>query len=536
MSSTPELVAAIDVGTGSARAGVFDLKGRLLGRAEYPIETRSTPDGRAEQDSGEIWASCGAALSGARREAGAEATNVAALAFDATCSLVLRDGDARPVAASPDGEDRWDTIAWFDHRALAEAGECTASRHPVLDYLGGSMSPEMQIPKLMWLKRRWPGAWSRLAAAYDLADFLAHRATGTPARSLCTLACKWTYLPNATPGWQADFLAAMGLSDLPERAALPALAMAPGTPVGHLTAPAARDLGLSPETVVAAGLIDAHAGALGVLGHLAGSAEIERHLALIAGTSSCLMALTREQQHAPGLWGPHLGAILPGMWLTEGGQSVSGALLDHVLRLHGHPATPEMHARVVTRIRDLRSAGPDLAPRLHILPDFHGNRSPLGDPNALGVISGLPFDASFDALCRVYWRACVSIALGLRHILETFAEHGFGTETLHVTGGHTRNPLLMELYADATRRPTVEPIAPDAVLLGTAMVAATGARLHPSLAAAATAMHQGGTVRRPGPARHERDWEVYRAMLRHRAEIDAITARNQTEGWTDADE
>jgi ribulose kinase len=240
------------------------------------------------------------------------------------------------------------------------------------------------------------------------------------------------------------------------------------------------------------------------------------------------MAFAAERREAPGLWGPHLGAVLPGLWLTEGGQSVSGALLDHLLRQHGHAASPGTHAAVIARIRLLRAAEPDLAPRLHLLPDFHGNRSPLADPAALGVISGLPFDASFDALCRLYWRACVAIALGLRHILESFEAAGFGgglgVAALHLAGGHTRNPLLLELYPDATRRPTVEPGAPDAVLLGSAMVSATAAGLHPSLAAAARAMHQPGRARAPGPARYERDWQAFRAMLRHRAEIDAIDA------------
>ena len=59
-----------------------------------------------------------------------------------------------------------------------------------------------------------------------------------------------------------------------------------------------------------------------------------------------------------------------------------------------------------------------LRARLHVLPDFHGNRSPLADPHALGVISGLTLDSSFDALCRLYWRTCVAIAFGIRHILE----------------------------------------------------------------------------------------------------------------------
>ena len=324
-------------------------------------------------------------------------------------------------------------------------------------------------------------------------------------------------------GWPADFLAATGLADLRARAALPERATPVGAPLGPLTPQAARELGLTPATRVATGLIDAHAGALGVLGHLAGSPEIERRAALIAGTSSCIMALATAPRLVPGVWGPYLGGALPGLWLSEGGQSASGALLDHLLRLHGLAPTPAEHARVAARVAELRAATPDLAPRLHVLPDFHGSRSPEPDPHALGVVSGLPLDASFDALCRLYWRTSVAIALGLRLVVEQLRAHGQAVEALHLAGGHTRNPLLRELYADATGCPTVEPNAPDAVLLGTAMVAAAGCGLHPSLPAAAAAMHQGGTLRRPDPATaaaRERDWQAFQAMRRHRAELD----------------
>ena len=134
-----------------------------------------------------------------------------------------------------------------------------------------------------------------------------------------------------------------------------------------------------------------------------------------------------------------------------------------------------------------------------MLPDFHGNRSPLADPHAIGVVSGLTLDATFDSLCKLYWRTCVGIALGVRHILDALNERGYVIDTLHVTGGHTRNPLLMELYADATGCTVVEPQAADAVLLGTAMVAAAAGGLYPDLNAACLAMQQGGTAR---DARH----------------------------------
>jgi FGGY-family pentulose kinase len=520
----PPFVAAVDVGTASARAGIFDATGRMLARAEAPIDIHRPRENHAEQDATRIWQAACAALRAARTEACVPPEAVAGLAFDATCSLVLRDARGSPVSVSVTGEDSWDTVLWLDHRARAEADECSASGHRVLDYSGGALSPEMQIPKLMWLKRHLPASWARTAQAFDLADFLAFTATGNPARSQCTLACKWTWLAHETPGWQADFLAAAGLSDLIERTGQPAAAAPIGTDLGPLTAAAAADLGLTPATRVAAGLIDAHAGALGVLGHLS-APEVERHLALIAGTSSCVMAFSREPRMTPGIWGPYLGAALPGLWMNEGGQSAAGGLLDHILRLHGHDPTRATHARVIARVQELRAEAPDLAPRLHVLPDFHGNRSPNADPHALGAISGLPLDSSFDALCRLYWRTCVGIALGLRAILERLNAHGYVIDTLHVTGGHTRNPLLMELYADATGCRTLEPAAPDAVLLGTAMVAATGAGLHPSLAAAGAAMTRGGAIRAPDPAaarRVERDWRAFQAMQRHRQALEKL--------------
>jgi FGGY-family pentulose kinase len=517
----PELVAAVDVGTGSARAGIFDASGRPLGRAEAPVETFSPAPGWFEQDSTRIWHTAAAAVRAARAEAAARPDHIAGLAFDATCSLVVRDATGRPVTVSPTGEDRRDTILWLDHRALDEADECTATGHPVLDHLGGTMHPEMAIPKLLWLKRRLPGSWSRAARVMDLADFLAWMATGSNARSLCTLACKWAFIADDTPGPQPGFLARLDLADLPARAALPEAATPVATDLGPLTAQAARELGLAPATRVSCGLIDAHAGALGVLGHLAGDpAEAERHLALVAGTSTCLMSVSRTPRRVPGLWGPHPDAALPGLWLTEGGQSATGALLDQLLLARGLDPTPAGHARVAARIAELRAPDPDLAPHLHVLPDFHGSR--IGDSRARGAVTGLDLDASFDGACRLYFRVAVALALGLREVLERLAPHGPAPVALHAAGGHARNPLLMHLYADASGLPVVEP-ATDAVLLGTAMCAATGCGLHATLAAAGAAMHRPGATRAPDPAaapRFARDWRALRSMRRCLAEAD----------------
>lgn len=525
-------VAAVDVGTGSARAGIFNAQGHLLARAEHPIAMNVSRADYAEHDSEDIWRAVCHAVRTARMEADVEADEVAGIAFDATCSLVVLDRDGGQLSVSLCDAPRWDTIVWLDHRAIAEADEATATAHRVIDHAGGAMSPEMATPKLAWLKRNKPVTWAKTGFLFDLTDFLSWKASGSTARSQCTLTCKWTFLAHERDGWQRDYLAAMGLEDLTVRGALPETATQVGTDLGPLTPQAAQDLGLTGRCRVAAGLIDAHAGAVGALAPYADDPdEMKRHLALIAGTSSCVSALSREPIMIKGFWGPYLGAALPGLWLSEGGQSATGALLDHIVKTFGGGLAPDRatHRRICERVGALRAEyGADLSPRLNVLPDFHGNRSPLGDPHALGVISGLTMDTSFDGLCRLYWRSAVAIALGVRHILETLNASGHTLDTLHVTGGHTRNPLLMELYADATGCPVVVPETDDAVLLGTAMLAATAAGLHPSLAESCRAMQKPGRTLHPNPAHrqiYDRDYAVLLQMHAHREALDVMVSR-----------
>jgi FGGY-family pentulose kinase len=232
------VVMVVDVGTGSARAGVLDPNGRMLGRASRPIALHQPAPDHAEHDSDDIWRAVCAAARAALTQAGVSSDQVVGISFDATCSLVALGPDDRPASVSTTGLDRWNTVVWLDHRAIAEAAACTATGHRVLDFVGGTMSPEMEIPKLMWLKRHLPGQWQRYGRVLDLADFLTWRASGANARSCCTVTCKWTYLAHESPGWQRDFLGTVGLDDLFARAALPPLATPIGASLGPLTAQA----------------------------------------------------------------------------------------------------------------------------------------------------------------------------------------------------------------------------------------------------------------------------------------------------------
>jgi len=517
-----KFVCAVDVGTGSARAGIFDRGGTLLGRAEHPIRLNQPLPDHAEHSSDDIWSAVCNSVRAALSKAGVAAAAVSGIGFDATCSLVVRDEGGAPLSISTAGDEQWDTMSWFDHRALAEADECTATRHEVLNYIGGVMSPEMETPKLMWLKRNLPQTWQRARHFFDLADFLTWRASGSNQRSQCTLTAKWTYLAHEH-SWRRDFFEQVGAPDLLSQGGLPDDVAPIGAGVGFLTAAAAEELGLTTGCAVSSGLIDAYAGMIGVVGAHAGE-EVDRHLALIAGTSSCVMAFSNEARFVPSVWGPYFGAALPGYWLSEGGQSATGALLDHIIRWHAKGGEPnaERHGAITRRVLELRAEDPAFGSDLHVLPDFHGNRSPLAEPHARGVISGLTLDSSFDSLCKLYWRSCVGIALGVRHILDHMNENGYRIDKLHVTGGHTKNPLLMELYADATGATVIESETEDAVLLGSAMIAAAAAGWHPDLATACRQMRRPERSRIPNPAMqhaYDQDYRIFLAMHRHQQEI-----------------
>ena len=522
-------VVAVDIGTGSARAGVFTSRGALLAKGEHPILMNRPRENHAEHSSENIWAAVCAAVRSAVTASGVKPSVIGAIGFDATCSLVVRDREGKPLTVSTGGEDRFDTIVWLDHRALAEADFCTATGHQVLEHSGHFMSPEMEMPKLMWLKKNLPQSWAKAGYFFDLADFMTWKATGSLARSRCTLTAKWNYLAHRRTGWQADFLDVIGLGDLRERGSLPEDTAPVGQSVGTLTAEAAEALGLDRECHVGAGMVDAYAGALGTLGSHAGDHNtLERQLALIAGTSSCIVAFSRERKPSNGLWGPYYEAVFADTWLVEAGQSATGALLDHIVSMHaaGGEPTAALHDRIVRRIAELRAVDGDaFAERIHVLPDFHGNRSPLADPHAVGVISGLTLDTSFDGLCRLYWRTSVGIALGIRHILEKMHDYGYVPDTLHVAGGHVKNTVLMELYSDVTGCKVVVPKMNEAVLLGTAMAASVSCGLYGSLAAAGAAMYPGGHERLPNrqkKAVYDRDYRRFLAMYRHRAELDAM--------------
>src|SRR5882762_8083538 len=437
----------IDVGTSSARAGVFDEKGTLLATARHPITVWHEAGNVVEQSSSEIWAACVDSVRAAMAEAALPPSAIKGIGFDATCSLVVLDGNANPLTVNPSGDRRRNVIVWMDHRAIAEARLINDTQDDVLRYVGGSISPEMEIPKLLWLKRHLPSTYRSAGHFFDLADYLSFRATGSTARSICTLACKWNFLAHERR-WSDSYFGRIGLESLASDgyAKIGNETVAPGTPLGAgLVGSGAGDFGLLEGTPVGASLIGAHAGGVGTIGgrvKSGGPVDVCRRLAYIMGTSACIMATTSEARFVPGVWGPYYSGMVPGFWLNEGGQSAAGAAIDHLVR--SHPAYGEtvaaaraggmevlefLERRIVSRTGSPGEAAL-LAGDIHVLPEFLGNRSPFADPDARAVVAGMGLDVDIGSMERLFVAGLCGLAYGLADVVEAFRSHGLDSDLM----------------------------------------------------------------------------------------------------------
>lgn len=559
----------VDVGTGSARAGLFDESGKLLGSASSPIQIWKEGD-CIEQSSTDIWHAICAAVDSACSLANVDGEEVKGVGFAATCSLVAVDADGSPVSVSWNGDSRRNIIVWMDHRAVKQAEKINSRNSPVLQYCGGAVSPEMQPPKLLWVKENLQESWSMVFRWMDLSDWLSYRATGDDTRSLCTTVCKWTYLGHAhmqqmnekgfrdmeACGWDDEFWEEIGLGDLIDghHAKIGRSVAFPGHPLGSgLTPAAAKELGLVPGTPVGTSLIDAHAGGVGVMESVPESVSeakeneeeaICHRMVLVCGTSTCHMAVSRNKLFIPGVWGPFWSAMVPKFWLTEGGQSATGALLDYIIE--NHVASRSLANRAASRhvsLFELLNGTLEsmihernspfvaaLTEDIHVLPDFHGNRSPIADPKSKGIICGMTLDSSEKQLALLYLATVQGIAYGTRHIVEHCNAHGHKIDTLLACGGLAKNPLFLQQHADIIGCPIILPRENESVLLGAAILGAVAAKRYSSLIEAMKAMNAAGQVIHPSKdpkvkKYHDAKYHIFRELYEQQVSQRSIMAQ-----------
>ncbi|WFP64992.1 FGGY-family carbohydrate kinase [Mesorhizobium sp. WSM4904] len=518
----------IDIGTGSARAGVFDEQGVLLASAKADIAIWHAEGHIVEQSSNDIWRAVAATVREAVSLAGISARSVHGVGFDATCSLVVLGLGGAPLTVSPSGDPDRNIIVWMDHRATEQARRINDTGEGVLRYVGGTISPEMETPKLLWLAENMPRTFADAWQFMDLADFLTWRATGSLARSTCTVTCKWTYLAHEAR-WDDAYFRKAGLGALADEkfARIGTEIVAPGSALANgLTNEAAAELGLLPGTPVAAGMIDAHAGGIGSVGARGGAGGVTTRMAYVFGTSACTMTTTEQAAFVPGVWGPYFSAMVPGLWLNEGGQSAAGAAIDRLVGMH--PAAVELAGIASRNGQSLsqwlaqeaqRHGGAAKADRLigglHVVPEFLGNRAPLANPDARGLIAGLDMATGADSLVALYLAGLCGLGYGARQILEAMRARGIKIDTIAISGGAGQRPLVRQLIADTTGKVVYAPTSPEPVLLGSAMLGAVAAGRHPDLPAAMSAMSEMGEVYSPDlslAAWHDRRFAAFERL------------------------
>ncbi|KAJ6068944.1 hypothetical protein N7499_010831 [Penicillium canescens] len=492
----------IDVGTGSARACLIDHTGEIVSVASENIGLWQPEQDYYEQSTSDIWRCICLVVRRALDEHQTPASQVHGIGFDATCSLCLFSTETDdPVSiTAPDFNTERNVILWLDHRASKETDTINATGHKVLRYVGGKMSLEMEIPKILWLKNHMPEETFAKSKFYDLVDALTHIATGGEARGFSSMVCKQGYLPRGVEGsekgWQEDFLQEIGLGELADNGfdriggvnGETGRHLNAGDLAGTLCEKAASELGLLPGIAIGSGVIDAYAGWIGTVGAkvemkqqpapdvnpdsaLSGRVEAFSRLAVVAGTSSCHIAMSPEPVFVPGVWGPYRDTIFPDCWMAEGGQSATGQLLKHVLDTH--PASKQALASAKsagvnifeflnTRLNQLAvekgvHCVADLARHFFFYGDLFGNRSPLADSKMRGSLVGLSSDTSIDSLAIHYYGTMEFIALQTKQIVDTMNDSGHHIGHIFMSGSQCQNDILVNLIASACDMPVVVP-------------------------------------------------------------------------------
>ncbi|KAI0240066.1 FGGY carbohydrate kinase domain-containing protein [Lamellibrachia satsuma] len=266
---------------------------------------------------------------------------------------------------------------------------------------------------------------------------------------------------------------------------------------------------------------------------------VASRLALICGTSTCHLAVSNEPVFVPGIWGPYYSAMIPTLWLSEGGQSATGKLIEHIVI--NHPAYSWVEEDALRRsvhphcvlneiLMDLQKkeavkSVTELTTDLHIWPDFHGNRSPLPHLTLRGMMCGLTLNSGIEDLAKKYLATIQALAYGTRHILETMQAAGHNIQLLFACGGLSKNNMFMQTHADVTGLPIVIPNSNESVLLGAAILGACASKRFHSIQEAMMTMTGSGQVVRPQKYLHNyhsKKYDVFLRMVEHQQEYDQI--------------
>ncbi|MET7692847.1 ribulokinase [Streptomyces sp. NPDC005483] len=521
-------VVGVDFGTLSGRTVVVRVRdGAELASAEhvYPhaVLDRELPDGTrlppdwALQVPSDYVGVMRHAVPAALAAAGVAPEQVIGIGTDFTaCTVLPVFADGTPLCELPEYTARPHAYVklWRHHAAQAQADRITTlaaeRKEPWLQRYGGKISSEWEFAKALQVLEEDPEVYGRMERWVEAADWIVWQLCGTYLRNACTAGYKGQYQDGAYPSRAYLEALAPGFADfVTEKLEHPIGAL--GAKAGHLTAEAAAWTGLPEGIAVCVGNVDAH-----VTAPAAGAVEPGQMVAIM-GTSTCHVMSSDQQGTVPGMCGVVDGGILPGLWGYEAGQSGVGDIFGWFVR-NGFPASYAEEAAALSR--DAHEHLTALAARQKvgehglIALDWHsGNRSVLVDHELSGVVVGLTLSTRPEDVYRALLEAT---AFGTRTIIEAFEASGVPVDELIIAGGLMKNALLMQIYADVTRRPLSIIGSAQGPALGAAMHAAVAAGAYPDIQASARAMGKADRgVYHPDPERaaaYDRLYAEYRLL------------------------
>lgn len=426
------------------------------------------------------------------KEAGVPAASVVGIGIDFTCcTLISVDGQGTPLCRAERfrGEPLSYALLWKHHAAgkyaerltklARERGEAFLAR------CGGKVDQEWTFAKMLQVLCEAPEVYHAADRFVEAGDFVVWQLTGALARGYQYAAYKSHYVAGC--GYPSkEYLCAVE-QELGETALekLRGELHPIGTCAGTLTPEFATRLGLCESTRVAAGIPDGHAAAVALGLSSAGD------MMAVLGTSGCFMALGDEDVNVPGICGTVKDGILPGFYGFEAGLCCLG---DHFAfaaeRLTSPAYVKEAEERGISMVALLMEKAAARRPGesgVLALNWFNGNRSTLVDARLSGLFVGMTLSTVPEDLMRAL---CEATAFGMRNIIENYEANGVPILRVMASGGIAhKNPFLMQLYADVTRRTICVTEAVEAPARSAAIVAAAAAGVYADVHAAIDAMH-----------------------------------------------
>lgn len=429
-----------------------------------------------------------AALAQARKQRGFDAKKIVGIGVDTTGSSPI-PVDARnvPLALSPKFKKNLNAQCWLwkDHTGWREAAKITelAAQHrpPFIAKCGNTYSSEWFWSKIWHCLNVAPTVFKAAHSWVELADWVPSVLSGVtdPAnvvRGVCCAGHKALYADDWGGLPDKEFLALLDPQLAALRDRLYEKAHDATTSAGQLSPAWAKKLGLVAGIPIAIGEMDVHYGAIG-------SGVTEGTLVKVIGTSTCdcgVVSADKTVPDIPGICGIVKGAILPGYYGIEAGQSAVGDIFKWFVE--GVLGDAKLHATLTAEASRLRPGQSGLL----ALDWNNGNRTILVDQRLSGLLVGTTLHTS---KAEIYRALIEATAFGARAIIERFREYGVPITRVVCAGGIAeKNPLLMQIYADVTGCTMLVAGSSQACALGSAISAAVLAGQHPDFPAAQKAM------------------------------------------------